>query len=150
MALNGGRLAALLELAARSAVTICRSQSVNVLDAIFTGAQVAGAIFLVCAGSNVQLHVWPVAAHITAANSMRVFGCGRSQQPYSGVCANAETKDWALGHAPLQLRLAFHVLLPSQLCLDEHVDITIHDILYIARFRSGAVVLHHLVRLKNI
>jgi hypothetical protein len=49
---------------------------VNVLGAIFTGVQVAGAIFLVCAGSNVQLHVWPVAARITAANSMRVFGCG--------------------------------------------------------------------------
>jgi hypothetical protein len=76
MALNGGRLAAILGLATRSGVTICRSQSVNVLGAIFTGVQVAGAIFLVCAGSNVQLHVWPVVARITAANSMRVFGCG--------------------------------------------------------------------------
>jgi hypothetical protein len=44
-----------------------------VLGAIFTGVQVAGAIFLACAGSNVQLHVWPVAANTMAANSIRGF-----------------------------------------------------------------------------
>jgi site-specific recombinase len=73
---SGDGLAMTWESQTRSAVTICRSQSVNVLGAIYTGVQVAGAIFLVCAGSNVQLHVWPVVARIMAANSMRVFGCG--------------------------------------------------------------------------
>ena len=76
MALNGGRLAAILGLATRSVVIICHSQSANVLGPIFTGVRGAGAIFLACAGSNVQLHVWPVAARITAENSMRVFGYG--------------------------------------------------------------------------
>jgi hypothetical protein len=76
MALNGGRLAAISGLPTRSAVTIWHFQSANVLGAIYTGVQGAGAIFLGCAESNVQLHVWPVAARITAANSMRVFGCG--------------------------------------------------------------------------
>jgi hypothetical protein len=60
----------------RSAVTICHSKSVNLLGAIYTAVQVAGGIFLACAGSNAQLHVWLVAARITAANSMRAFGCG--------------------------------------------------------------------------
>jgi hypothetical protein len=76
MALNGGRLAAILGLATRSVVIIFRSQLAHVLGAIFTGVQVAGGIFRECAGSNVQLHVWPVAARIMAENSMRVFGCG--------------------------------------------------------------------------
>jgi hypothetical protein len=74
MALNGDKLAGILGLATNSAVTICHSQSVNVLGAIYTGVQVAGAIFLACAGSNVQLHAWSVAARITAENSMRAFG----------------------------------------------------------------------------
>jgi hypothetical protein len=45
-----------------------------VLGAIFTGVRIAGAIFLGCAGSNVQPHVSPVAARIMVENSMRDFG----------------------------------------------------------------------------
>jgi hypothetical protein len=76
MALNGDKLAGILGLATKSAVITCHSQSANVLGAISTGVQVAGAILLVCVGSNVPLRVWPVAARITAEDSMRAFGYG--------------------------------------------------------------------------
>src|SRR5882762_141826 len=41
-------------------------------------------------------------------------------------------------------------LLPTQFRLDKHVDFAVHHGLDIARFRAGAVIFHHLVRLKNV
>ena len=40
--------------------------------------------------------------------------------------------------------------LSAQLRLDEQVDVAIHDRLHVARLRAGAVIFHHLVRLKNV
>src|SRR5882724_295530 len=51
---------------------------------------------------------------------------------------------------PLQVLLYFRRFLPAQFCLDKHVDVAIHDILYIAGFCASTMVLHHLVRLENV
>ena len=76
MASSGGRLAATWESPTRSAVTIFRfprelTPRVSCID-----VQIVVRSFHESAACAAQLHVWPVAAHITAANSMRVFGCG--------------------------------------------------------------------------
>src|ERR1700686_827064 len=60
----------------------------------------------------------------------------------------------AIGRGPvLNLSLARVALLrflPAQFCLDEKIDRAVHHRLHVARFRAGPVVLHHLVRLKNV
>ncbi len=53
--------------------------------------------------------------------------------------------------APLQfVPLTFFSFLAAQFRLDEHVDIAVHDFLHIAGFRTGAVIFHHLIGLKNV
>jgi hypothetical protein len=52
---------------------------------------------------------------------------------------------------PLYFRiLAFARFFAPQFRLDKHVEVTVHDALDIARFRAGAVILHHLIGLENI
>ena len=46
--------------------------------------------------------------------------------------------------------LAFGRLLPAQFRLDEEIDVAVHHRLHVARLGAGAVILHHLIRLKNI
>ncbi len=100
---------------------------------------------------------------------MHVFGCASSQ---SANCYVERSRDICYRSLSIERSLDFarddkeqaltpdlrfavgcfalHVLLPAQFCLDKHVDIAIHDVLHVARFRSGTVVLHHLVGLKNV
>jgi len=47
-------------------------------------------------------------------------------------------------------RLAIRGFLSAQFCLNKKIDLTIHHRLHIARLNSGAMILYHLVRLKNI
>jgi hypothetical protein len=52
---------------------------------------------------------------------------------------------------PLYFRiLPFACFFPPQFRLDKHVEVTVHDALDVARFRAGAVILHHLIGLENI
>ena len=52
---------------------------------------------------------------------------------------------------PLYFRiLPFARFFAPQFRLDKHVEVTVHDALDIARFRAGAVILHHLIGLENI
>src|SRR5215831_17168920 len=46
--------------------------------------------------------------------------------------------------------IALSRLLPTQFRLDKHVDVAVHHGLYVACFRSGSVIFHHLIRLKNV
>jgi hypothetical protein len=61
-----------------------------------------------------------------------------------------------LAHSPaIQLSLArFHRrairCLPPQFRLDKKIEIAIHHCLNVTRFRAGPMVLHHLVRLKDV
>src|SRR5207248_10077883 len=46
--------------------------------------------------------------------------------------------------------LAFAGFLSAQFRLDKHVDVAIHHGLHIACLGAGAVVFHHLIRLKHV
>ena len=71
---SGSRLVAIWESQTRSAVIRCRFRRSVMRRVSFTVARIAGAISLAYARSNAQSPVWPVAARITAASSMFVFG----------------------------------------------------------------------------
>jgi hypothetical protein len=71
---NGNRLAATLRSPAKSLVIRCRFQQGVMRRVLFIAVQIAGAIFLACAGSGAWWHASPVAARTTVANSMRGFG----------------------------------------------------------------------------
>ena len=73
MELNGNRLVATLRSLAKSVVIRSLFQQRVTRRVSLIAVQIAGAIFLVCAGSDARWHASPVAARTTAVNSMRGF-----------------------------------------------------------------------------
>ena len=74
MDLNGDKRATIWESVTKSGAIICPSPQATIGDASFIGVPVAGVIFRVSAGFAARLRVWPAAALIHVANSMRVSG----------------------------------------------------------------------------
>jgi hypothetical protein len=74
MDLNGDKRATIWESATKSGAIICPSLQANVGAASFIVVPVAGVIFRVSAGFAARSPVWPAAALIHVANSMRVSG----------------------------------------------------------------------------
>src|SRR5947207_704998 len=74
------------------------------------------------------------------------FG-GKSLLYKSAVLAVSTIRTRTLNFVTL---LAFRRFLAAEFCLDEVVDLAVHDFLHVARFGAGAVVFDHLIRLKNV
>jgi hypothetical protein len=74
MELNGNGLAAILESLAKSVVIHSLFQQKLTPRVSLIAVQIAGAIFLACAGSDGQWPASPVAARITAVSLTRGFG----------------------------------------------------------------------------
>jgi len=132
---NGAKPAAISASQTRRVAIAFPFPSSNALVVSFTFAQIAVAIFRACANCDVQWPVFHVVARITEGHSTSGFACD----------SRAQSKR-RLNFVPFALCR----FLSAQLRLDEQVDVAIHDRLNIARFSAGAVILDHLVRLKNV
>src|SRR5713226_2456843 len=99
---NGVMLVANSGSATKCAATIFRSQSANVLGVISTDVQIVSAIFLGCSGSNVQWHVWHVAASRIVETLTRVFVCNSWKAlDCSGLCVKRRNQAAGAWHKRL-------------------------------------------------